>query len=196
MYRVHVSTIKYHTIRFVSFGFCACKLGGRLCGVLPMVLPAIVGAPVARGIPKNQCFLAVPIDADPLGPSDRHPDGTQMVARASSLRVQPYRSARVAPTRSAAIGTAVQRPAGARRKRLAQNHHSGGQPLRAAGHWRDHGGQPDHRDGLCRPCRPSTTRRGQAPCFANHQPRVLLCPENLPPAGLCRTSAPCRMALI
>ena len=53
------------------------------------------------------------------------------------------------------------------------NHHSGGQPVRAAGHWRDHVGQSDHRDGLCRPCRPSTTRRGQAPCTANHQPREL-----------------------
>ena len=53
------------------------------------------------------------------------------------------------------------------------NHHSGGQPVRVAGHWRDHVGQPDHRDGLCRPCRPSTTRRGQAPCTANHQPREL-----------------------
>ena len=85
---------------------------------------------------------------------------------------------------------------GSRRKRLAQNHHGGGQPFRAAGRWRDHGGQPDHRDGLCRPCRPSTTRRGQAPCIASHQPQGLLRPENLPPAGLCRTSAPCKMALI
>ena len=39
-------------------------------------------------------------------------------------------------------------------------------------------------------------RLGQAPCFANHQPQGLLRPHNLPPAGLYRTSAPCRMALI
>ena len=97
-----------------------------------------------------------------------------MVARACSLRVRPYWSARVAPTRSAAIGTAVQRFLEARRKRLAQNHHSGGQPLRAAGHWRDHSGQSDHRDGLCDPCRLHATRPGQAPCSANHQPRA--CP--------------------
>ena len=121
---------------------------------------------------------------------------TRLLARASSLRVPMSRWHCVNRSRSASAGVAVQRPAGARRKRLAQNHHSGGQPVRAAGHWRDHGGQPDHRDGLCRPCRPPTTRPGQAPCFANHQPQCLLRPENLPPAGLCRTSAPCRMALI
>ena len=71
---------------------------------------------------------------------------------------------------------------GARRKRLAQNHHSEGQPFRAAGRWRDHGGQPDHRDGLCRPCRPSTTRRGQAPCIASHQPQT--CCNNSSSDGL------------
>ena len=97
---------------------------------------------------------------------------TYTAACARSFRMPPYRSARVAPTRSAAIGTEVQRFLEARRKRLAQNHHSGGQPVRAAGHWRDHGGQSDHRDGLCGPCRPPTTRPGQAPCSANHQPRA------------------------
>ena len=121
---------------------------------------------------------------------------TDTGACARSFRVPPSAWICVDLTRSKMAGIAMQRPAGARRKRLAQNHHSGGQPVRAAGHWRDHGGQPDHRDGLCRPCRPPTTRPGQAPCFANHQPQGLLRPENLPPAGLCRTSAPCRMALI
>ena len=121
---------------------------------------------------------------------------TRIDVCARSFRTPPYWSARVAPTRSAAIGTEVQRFLEARRKRLAQNHHSGGQLSRAAGRWRDHVGQPDHRDGLCRPCRPSTTHLGQAPCFANHQPQGLLRPHNLPSAGLCRSSAPCRMALI
>ena len=99
---------------------------------------------------------------------------TRMVATARSFRVRPSAWICVDLTRSKMAGIAMQRPAGARRKRLAQNHHSGGQPVRAAGHWRDHGGQPDHRDGLCRPCRPPTTRPGQAPCFANHQPQCLL----------------------
>ena len=123
---------------------------------------------------------------------------TRLLARASSLRLRVPMSRWhcVNRSRSKMAGIAVQRPAGARRKRLAQNHHSGGQPVRAAGHWRDHGGQPDHRDGICRPCRPSTTRPRQAPCFANHQPQCLLRPENVPPAGLCWTSAPCRMVLI
>ena len=126
------------------------------------------------------------------------PTVTDTAARARSFRVPPSAWICVDPTRSKMAGIAVQRPAGARRKRLAQNPHSGGQPVRAAGRWRDHGGQPDHRDGLCRPCRPSTTRRGQAPCFANHQPRVLLRKRKNGPTirGLCRVSAPCRMALI
>ena len=109
---------------------------------------------------------------------------TDTAATARSFRVRPSAWICVDLTRSKMAGIAMQRPAGARRKRLAQNHHSGGQPVRAAGHWRDHGGQPDHRDGLCRPCRPSTTRRGQAPCTANHQPRELA------QTGECATSRP------
>ena len=112
------------------------------------------GEPVRARIRTKHTILAVPIHADPLGPSDRHPDGrTRMLLARATILVRTrgsnafsrnrYRSAEVP---------------GARRKRLAQNHHSGGQPVRAAGRWRDHGGQPDHRDGLCRPCRPPTTR--------------------------------------
>ena len=150
------------------------------------------GARLRAEFRKNNVFLrSLPI----LGLLDPR-TATDTAARARSFRVRPSAWICVDPTRSKMAGIAVQRPAGARRKRLAQNHHSGGQPLRAAGHWRDHGGQPEHRDGLCRPCRPSTTRRGQAPCFANHQPRVLLRKEKWPPSGLCRVSAPCRMALI
>ena len=48
---------------------------------------------------------------------------TRIDACARSFHVRLYRSARVAPTRSAAIGTEVQRFLEARRKRLAQNHH-------------------------------------------------------------------------
>ena len=137
------------------------------------------------------CLGSLPI----LGLLDPR-SATRLLARASSLRVPMSRWHRVAPSRSTLAGIMDQRSAGASRKRLAQNCHSGGQPFRASGHWRDHSGQPDYRDGLCRPCRPSATRLDQAPCFANHQPRVLLRLENLPPASLCRTSAPCRMALI
>ena len=97
---------------------------------------------------------------------------TDTAARARSLRVRPSAWICVDRTRSSWRGTPVQRFLEARRKRLAQNHHSGGQPLRAAGHWRDHSGQSDHRDGLCDPCRLHPTRPGQAPCSANHQPRA------------------------
>ena len=48
---------------------------------------------------------------------------TRIDACARSFRARLYRSARVARTRSAAIGTEVQRFLEARRKRLAQNHH-------------------------------------------------------------------------
>ena len=48
---------------------------------------------------------------------------TRIVACARSFRTRQIWSARVAPTRSAAIGTEVQRFLEARRKRLAQNHH-------------------------------------------------------------------------
>ena len=77
---------------------------------------------------------------------------------------------------------------GARRKRLAQNHRGGG-----------HSSATSRRRSLARSRRPAGPPRrplppmppvydasGQAPCFANHQPRALLRPENLPPAGLCR----------
>ena len=60
---------------------------------------------------------------------------TRLLARASSFRVPMSRWHRVAPSRSKMAGIAVQRPAGARRKRLAQNPHSGGQPVRAASRW-------------------------------------------------------------
>ena len=150
-------------------------------------------APVAREfrIYNTQILRPLPI----LGLLDPR-TATDTGACARSFRMPPSAWICVDLTRSKMAGSAVQRPAGARRKRLAQNHHSEGQPFRAAGHWRDHSGQPDYRDGLCGPCRPSTTRPGQAPCFANHQPQGLLRPHNLPPAGLCWTSAPCRMALI
>ena len=115
------------------------------------------GEPAAREFRQNNVFLrSLPI----LGLLDPR-TATDTAARARSFRVPPSAWICVDPSRSKMAGIAVQRPAGARRKRLAQNHHSGGQPVRAAGHWRGHGGQPDHRDGLCRPCRPSTTRPGQ-----------------------------------
>ena len=52
---------------------------------------------------------------------------TRIVACARSFRTRQIWSARVAPTRSAAIGTEVQRFLEARRKRLAQNHHTVGE---------------------------------------------------------------------
>jgi hypothetical protein len=71
----------------------------------PQLLWGVGSAESAREFRQNNVFLRyrlTPTLSDPR-------TATRIVARASSLRVRQYRSARVAPTRSAAIGTAVQR---------------------------------------------------------------------------------------
>ena len=82
-------------------------------------LIAVGGGSVRARLPTKHCILAVPIHADPLGPSDRHLDRGVRTLLASATNLvcthgsnafsrNRYRSAEVP---------------GARRRRLAQNHH-------------------------------------------------------------------------